>query len=171
MKNLNETPETITISGKTVSVLSFFGHNRVLDIHESQQKVFKHFGLTINTYFEEGISHANFMNYCLKNFESDIFIFIDLDCVPLDDRIYKNIVNELISEECIIGIEQTANHKDPNFIYAGPACFGITKEVYNKFGGVSFDGTHRSDVAQEYTYISYENNITVKFIELISSRN
>jgi hypothetical protein len=35
----------------------------------------------------------------------------------------------------------------------------------------AFDGTHRSDIAQEYTYLCYENNITVKFIKLVSSKN
>ena len=111
------------------------------------------------------------MDYCLNNFNSDIFIFFELDCVPLDDKIIENIVHELTNEECIIGIEQSANHLSPNFIYAGPACFGITKEVYDKLGKPSFDGTNRSDVAQECTYLAYEKNIKVKFIELIYSKN
>ena len=171
MKRLNEQPETIIINGKTVCVLTWFNNFIVSDLYNTQQEIFKHFGLTINTYFDEKLTHAIFMDYCLKNIKSDIFIFFDLDCVPMDNRIIKNIVDELIKEECIIGIEQTANHLDSNFIYAGPACFGITKQVYDKLGGVSFDGTYRSDIAQEHTYVAYEKNISVKFIELISSKN
>lgn len=171
MKNLTEKPDLLLINGKKVCVLTWFNNHVVSDLHNTQQQIFKHFGLTINTYFDENLTHAKFMDYCLKNIESDIFIFFDLDCVPMDNKIYDNIVEELTKEECIIGIEQTANHLDSNFIYAGPACFGITKDVYNKLGGVSFDGTHRSDIAQEYTYLAYENNVSVKFIELISSKN
>lgn len=171
MKKLTEKPETIIINGKTVCVLTWFNSLIVSDLYNTQQEIFKHFDLKINTYFDENLTHAIFMDYCLKNIESDIFIFFDLDCVPMDKKIIENIVEELIKEECIIGIEQTANHLDSNFIYAGPACFGITKDIYNKLGSASFDGTHRSDIAQEYTYLSYENNIKVKFLKLISSKN
>ena len=76
-----------------------------------------------------------------------------------------------LNQKKIRYLEQTANHLDSNFIYAGPACFGITKNVYNKLGRVSFDGTYRSDIAQEFTYLAYENNISVKFLELTSSKN
>lgn len=171
MKKLTELPELITIKNKKVCVLTWYNSKIVSDLQKTQELVFNHFNLKINTYFDENLTHAKFMDYCLKNFNSDIFIFFDLDCVPLDNRIYENIVDELIKEDTIIGIEQTANHLDSNFIYAGPACFGITKEIYKNLGGVSFDGTHRSDVAQEYTYLSYEKNIPVKFIKLISSKN
>jgi len=171
MKRLNENPEIIKIKDKNVCVLTWFNHERVLDLKETQEKVFKHLNLPLNVYFDKNLTHAKFMDYCLKNIDSDIFIFFDLDCVPMDNKIYENIVDELIKEECIIGIEQTANHLDSNFIYAGPACFGITKDLYNKLGKISFDGTHRSDIAQEYTYLCYDNNITVKFMKLVSSKN
>jgi hypothetical protein len=171
MKKLTEIPDLLIINDKKVCVLTWFNNHIVSDLYNTQQQIFKHFGLTINTYFDESLTHAKFMDYFLKNIESDIFIFFDLDCVPMDNKIYENIVGELIKEECIIGIEQTANHLDSNFIYAGPACFAITKDVYNKLGGVSFDGAYRSDIAQEYTYLAYEKNIPVKFFELISSKN
>jgi hypothetical protein len=171
MKRLDELPEIIKIKDKNVCVLTWFNHERVLDLKEIQEKIFKHFNLSLNVYFDSNLTHAKFMDFCLKNIDSDIFIFFDLDCVPLDERIYINIVDELLNDECIIGIEQTANHLDSNFIYAGPACFAITKDLYNKLGGISFDGTNRSDVAQEYTYLCYEKNITVKFIKLISCKN
>jgi hypothetical protein len=171
MKKLTENPDLITIKNKKVCVLTWFNSEVVSDLQRTQEQVFKHFNLKINTYFDKNLTHAKFMDYCMKNFDSEIFIFFDLDCVPLDDRIYENIVNVLIEENCIIGIEQTANHLDSNFIYAGPACFGITKEIYKKLGGTSFDGTHRSDIAQEYTYLSYENNISVNFFKLESSKN
>lgn len=171
MKKITEKPDLLMINGKTVCVLTYFNNNNILDIQKAHESVFKHFNLTINTYFDENMKAYEFMDYWMKNIESDIFIFFELDCVPLDNKIYENIVDELIKEECIIGIEQTANHLDSNFIYAGPACFGITKDVYNKLGKLSFDGTRRSDVAQEYTYLAYENNISVKFIELVSSKN
>ena len=171
MMKLDKSPETIIIDGKKVCALTWLNNERVLGIKNIQEKVFKHFRLPINVYFDDNLTHAKFMDHSLKYFDSDIFIFFDLDCVPLDDRLYKNIVEEIISEDCIIGIEQTANHLDPNFIYAGPACFGITKELYNKLGQVTFDGNYRSDIAQEYTYLAYENNIKVKFIKLISSKN
>jgi hypothetical protein len=171
MKKLTESPELLSIRDKKVCVLTWYNNDIVSDLKLAQEKVFNHFNLKINTYFDENLTHAKFMDYCLQNFESDIFIFFDLDCIPLDNRVIENIVDELIKEDCIVGIEQSANHLNPDFIYAGPACFGITKSIYDKIGGVSFDGTHRSDVAQEYTYLSYEKNISVKFFELISSKN
>lgn len=171
IKKLTEKPDLLIINGKKVCVLTWFNNHIVYDLYNTQQQIFKHFDLTINVYFDENLTHAKFMDYCLKTIDSDIFIFFDLDCVPTDGKICENIVDELIKEDCIIGIEQTANHLDSNFIYAGPACFGITKEVFEKLGKPSFDGTYRSDVAQECTYLAYEKNIKVKFLELISSKN
>jgi hypothetical protein len=171
MKNLTEKPDLLLINGKKVCVLTYFNSINILETQKLHESVFKHFNLTLNTYFCENMKACDFLDYWIKNIESDIFIFFELDCIPLDSKIYENIVNELLKEECIIGIEQTANHLDSNFIYAGPACFGITKDVYNKLGSVSFDGTYRSDIAQEHTYLAYEKNIKVKFLELISSKN
>ena len=166
MKKLTEQPETILINNKVVTILTYFNNFIVLDLQTLHEKVFKHFNLTINTYYDENLNVQKFMDYALNNFNSNIYIFFELDCIPLDGRIIKNLVTELSNDDCIIGIEQSANHLNPNFIYAGPACFGITKNVFNKLGKLSFEGTFRSDVAQ-----AYENNISVKFIELISSKN
>ena len=171
MKKLNEQPTILNINNKRVCVLTWFNHDIGLEIQQTQETVFKHLNLNIDCYLDPSLTHAKFMDYSLNNFDSDIFIFFDLDCIPLDDRIYDNIVEELLKEECIIGIEQTANHLDSNFIYAGPACFGITKEVYGKLGSISFDGTGRSDIAQEHTYLAYEKGVKVKFIKLTSSKN
>lgn len=171
MKKLTEKPELLIIKDTRVCVLTWYNNDVVLDLKTSQEQVFNHLNLKINAYFDEELTHAKFMDYCLKNFDSDVFIFFDLDCIPLDERVLENMVEELIKEDCIIGIEQSANHINADFIYAGPACFGITKNVYDKIGGASFDGTYRSDVAQEYTYLSYEKGILVKFFELISSKN
>ena len=143
----------------------------VQDLYENQKKVFKYFSLHIDAYYKESLSHAKFMDYALKNFESDIYIFFDLDCIPLNSNLYENIVNEILKDECIIGIEQSANHLNPNFIYAGPACFAITKDIYNKLNQASFDGTHRSDIAQEYSYLCLENKIKIKFFEIVSNKN
>jgi len=171
MKNLNDSPNILNIKGKDVCVLTWFNSNIVYDIYENQKKVFDKLEMSIDCYFDESLTHAKFMDHSLKNFKSDIFIFFDLDCIPTDKGLYENIVNELTKEECIIGIEQSANHLDPNFIYAGPACFAITKELYDKLGQISFDGTQRSDVAQEHSYVCYEKGVKVKFFELVSSKN
>lgn len=172
MKRLDETPETIEIKGKKICVLSWFNHERVNDLYEIQKKVFKKFDMKINHYFDPNMTHAKFMDYSLLNFDADIFIFFDLDCIPVMEGLYEMIVDEHLKNDCVIGIEQSSQHFTPNFIYAGPACFSISKKVYNLLGNISFDGImFRSDVAEEISYACIKNQIPLKFFELVSSKN
>jgi hypothetical protein len=152
-------------------VLTWFNSHSVRDVYENQKRIFELLNLHIDCYFDERLTHSGFMEYSLLNFDSDIFLFFDLDCIPINREIYFTIVKELNSEECIIGIEQSANHLNPDFIYAGPACFAITKNLYDKLEKPSFAGNSRSDIAQEISYICREKNIKIKFFELISSKN
>jgi hypothetical protein len=94
MKKITEKPDLLMINGKTVCVLTYFNNNNILDIQKAHESVFKHFNLTINTYFDENMKAYEFMDYWMKNIESDIFIFFELDCVPLDNKIYPGIVCE-----------------------------------------------------------------------------
>lgn len=172
MKKLNENPEILLIENQKVCVLSWFNSMNVYDLYETQSKVFSHFGLKINHYFDKSLTHAIFMDYCLKNIECDIFIFFDLDCVPLTNNIYEKIVKKHIQGETIMGIEQSSQHVKPNFIYAGPACFSITKKLYEKINKPSFDGIFmRSDVAEEISYSCLNYKIPITFFKLISCKN
>lgn len=48
-------------------------------------------------------------------------------------------------------MEQAANHIDNSYIFAGPACFAISKIAYDKLGKPSFKSSKLVDTAGELT--------------------
>jgi len=165
-----EEPEFLVINDKKILISSYSFKNLPTEIINSQKNVFNHLDIPINQYVGE-VRHPQFLDFIINNIEADYFIFFDVDCVPLKTKIVEYLIDE-IGEETMIGIEQQSNLRNfPEHIYAGPACFAISKKFYDYIGKVSFNETHRGDVAEELTFTCEKLEIPFKVMEKTHSEN
>lgn len=142
---------------------SYAYKNISMDVLEYQKRVFEKFGLPI-TQVVGDINHGEFLEKILRTNNKKYTIFFDADCIPLTRDLYNIILKELETEKCIIGIEQTGN---PRYhIYAGPACLALPTELYTEFNTPVLNQTHRSDVAEELSWVCEERAIKVKYFKV-----
>jgi len=122
--------------------------SKQIDAHKS---VTDHFNLPVN-YYDQNIPHGAWMDWICNNSTSDVIVFFDADCVPIDyDRI-KNLIKETYKRDSFLGIAQVSNHIPPkSHIYAAPAFYIITKKCWDRLA-TSFAETIRSDVGEELCY-------------------
>jgi len=168
----NNTCDFLKINNTNVLSVSYCYENVLnTDVPIYQKKVFDKFDMKLNQFYGN-IRHSEFMDYIITNVDFDIYIFFDMDCIPLKNGLYEYIINK-IQHNGIIGIEQCAGiaNESPEHIYAGPACFSISKNVYNNISKPSFKENRRSDVAQEFTHVCESNNIPVYFFKLTKCNN
>lgn len=117
----------------------------------SHRAVFDRFELPIN-YYEENTPHGLWMDHIMCSTQSDIVVFFDSDCVPIDKQKVMDCISYVKRSNSFLGIAQASNHIPPkSHIYAAPAFFVITKDCWEKLS-TSFSETRRSDVAEELTY-------------------
>jgi hypothetical protein len=154
-----------------VGIYSVYFPNNDPRYREIQQKIFNHYNYYINQIEWAGDlsydSHPNFMNWICETEDVDYFIFFDIDAFPIRKEAIMILLNRIYGKDAILGIEQRAGHISDH-IYAGPACFLISKEFYKKLGNPKFNANHRGDVGQELTHLCQEKNYEVMFIKFKS---
>jgi hypothetical protein len=104
----------------------------------------------------------------LEKMGHDAVLFLDIDCVPVDDSaidfMFENVYNGKL-----IGDAQRTNHIDNNqHVFCGAHNVGFSMDLYSKIGKPSFEPTPRGDVAEELTYLARENNIEVHLLMPLS---
>lgn len=163
----------LELNQQKILPLSFYSSNLPKEIIEHQKKVFDHFNLPINQVCSED-RHSEFMTKMVKqNLDNtDIFIFFDIDCIPLKRECFDILISK-ISDDEICGIEQQCNcNASVNHIYAGPACLAFKSNTIKKYDiPINFIENYRSDVAEEFTYQCQEKNVKVNFLKLNHCRN
>jgi hypothetical protein len=171
MKLLNKKEiKFTTIADKKVFISSYSYENLNKDITSHQENVFNKFKIDLNQFVGK-IRHAEFMDYIMSNIDSEIYVFFDVDCIPLKEGVIEFLVDK-IKYDSMIGIEQQCNSLTTNeHIYAGPACFAITKTFYEQLGKPSFSENRRSDVGEELTFISESKNKEFHLLEKKSSED
>tara|TARA_R110002051_G_scaffold325745_2_gene430761 strand:- start:1824 stop:2555 length:732 start_codon:yes stop_codon:yes gene_type:complete len=144
------------------------------DYANYQQQVFDKFNVKINQCIHTKrsprsgtVRHGDFLDEISKSEDVDYIVFFDIDAIPLKEDFLKILIKKAHGKQCILGIEQKSNRI--NFEnaerYAGPACFVISKNVYNLLGEPSYNETDRSDCGEELSWIAREKGIEVNYIE------
>jgi len=130
-------------------------------VPEWQKKVFDHFGLDINILHADMV-HGQFIDYILNNVDSEIYIFMDLDCIPLSyDAIVESV--DYAADGYLVGNAQVVNCiKAKHYFYCAPSFLTISKDFYNKIGKPSAMNNHRSDMAGEFTRCADEREKRLK---------
>jgi len=132
----------------SVHTLDYQADSRII---EAQKKVMAKFEIPVSYTFAQ-MPHGAWMDAVCTQLDSDVFVFFDSDCVPLDREIVNDSINYAITYDSFIGPAQASNHIAPcSHIFAAPAFFAITKSCYKELG-VSFSENLRSDVGQELSY-------------------
>ena len=167
------------IKNKKVGIFSCYFKNVSQDLITYQKKVFEYFNMVINQelendYLINGIlapaNHGKYLDRIIRTVDADIFIFFDIDAIPLKKELFEYIVNELSDNNSIIGVEQSLFNLQNR--YAGPACFGISKNIYEKLGSPSFCAIENlCDTAGLLTLKAKEYGINVKYFTIYDSIN
>lgn len=94
----------------------------------------------------------------------DAIMFLEIDCVPLNDAALDFMFAKAYSG-VLIGSAQRSNHiQNDQHIYCAPHDITFTIELYRKIGNPSFIPNYRGDVGEELTFAAQENNIPVEFL-------
>lgn len=108
-------------------------------------------------------SHADGINQFLTHTNYDIYITLDIDCIPLNSFIFPDMITK--AQKCLVGCAQKANHiSNNNHIFVGPCGMAFSRNIYERIGKPSFEPTARGDVGEEMTYQCQANNIPVSFL-------
>lgn len=125
-------------------------------ILESHKKVMSHFNIPIQ-YMDMNIDHGTWMTSIIRNTISDVYVFFDIDCVPLSKEVVDYSINYAIENNSMIGAAQVSNHIPPfTHVFVAPCFFVISRSCYEELGKPSFYPTMRSDVAEEVSYVAEE---------------
>lgn len=107
-----------------------------------------------------GESHARMLNRGLRG-DADIFILIDIDCIPLSSEILSYAISAA-SFGVIYGHDSFSAHiGDGKHRFVGPDFLAISRDTYSRLGCPSLSPTPRADVAEELTYLAEEADIPI----------
>ena len=125
----------------------------MLDAHK---QVMHHANIPINYHHLNGVNHGRWMEAVIKQSQSDVIVFFEPDCIPLNSNFHE-YVRYAHRNKTFVGIAQVSNHIPPkSHIYAAPGFYCISKEAYARLGSPSFTETRRSDTAEEISYLAEE---------------
>ena len=124
------------------------------DMLLAHQRVMNHFKIPMNYDNRDGHNHGMWMQWVINNSSSDVIVFMEPDCIPLNNNLF-GYIKFAHRNETLVGIAQVSNHIPPkSHIYAAPGFYAISRKAYNELGRPSFTETLRSDTAEEICYIA-----------------
>ncbi len=96
--------------------------------------------------------------------EHNVIMFLDIDCVPLNDNALDYFFEQAYAGK-VIGDAQRSNHiQNDQHVFAAPHNVTFSVETYRKLGSPSFMPNYRGDVAEELTFKAREGNIPLEII-------
>ena len=94
----------------------------------------------------------------------EAYLVLDVDCIPLAKWVIPWILQNALAG-VLIGGAQRANHlENGEHIYVGPGVMAFSRDTFEKCGGLSFEGTSRGDVGEEFTYAAEGLEIPISFL-------
>jgi len=96
--------------------------------------------------------------------EHNVIMFLDIDCVPLNDNALDYFFDKAYNG-WVIGDAQRSNHiQNDQHVFAAPHNVTFSVETYRKLGSPSFMPNYRGDVAEELTFKAREGNIPIEIV-------
>jgi hypothetical protein len=137
LTDIKQQPEYFIFNEKTVSIFSFFNSKSSVPsiVAEKQKQVFEYFNFIVNIY-DLDMRHPTFIEEVLKNHIFDIYIFFDIDSIPLNSNVLNNILS-LVSDNTLFGVAQQ-DQNGLNHDYAAPSCLCFTKKLYKRLNCPQF---------------------------------
>jgi len=110
---------------------------------------------------DQVIDHALPVLFYEKGYSS--VLILDVDCIPLSSNALDYTFNQCESGK-LIGNVQRSNHLNNNkHLYCGASCVAISRNTWEKIGRPSSAPTNRSDICEEYAWLSSQNNVDIEF--------
>ena len=117
-------------------------------------RVMNHFEIPMNYSNAHGMNHGVWMKDVIQSSASDVVVFFEPDCIPLNEK-YLEYIKYVHKHNTFVGIAQVSNHIPPkSHIYAAPGFYAMSTNAYKELGSPSFTETRRSDTAEEICYIA-----------------
>ena len=144
-----------------ISVHTLQWKNNDGEIIKHHKKVLDYFNIAVN-YTEENINHGLWIDRTLRTVDSDIFVFLDSDCVPLNGDVISDAV-KYCQNGYLVGNAQVTNCiKAKHDLFCAPSFFVISRQYYESIGKPSAVDTSRSDIAQEITRAAVQHEKRIK---------
>ena len=91
----------------------------------------------------------------------DSILILDVDCIPLSSEAISTTF-DYIEQNKLVGNAQRSHHlENDEHIFCGASCLGISKFLYNVIGNPSSSPNKRSDICEEFTWLSEERGFHV----------
>lgn len=145
-----------------VSINTLYWENANDEIVDAHKTVMKKFDLPVN-YTKQNIHHGQWIDQVIStDNESDIFIFMDADCIPLR-REYVDEAIKHCANGYMVGNAQVTNCiKAKHDLFCAPSFLVISRPYFERIGKPSALNNKRSDIAQEFTRAAVENELRLK---------
>lgn len=143
-------------------VYTFYRSNISPDIVAGQAKVFAHLGIELIQCLDNSAGHSEWLDRVFSE-PRDITVVCDIDAFPLTRDAYIRFL-ERIYTGAVVGLEQVANHLDPEASYAGPMFLGCMGKTWQELGRPSLSHTDRMDVGQNLTVCARSRGVAVGMI-------
>lgn len=129
------------------------------DMLDAHKRVMHLANTPINYHHLNGTNHGRWMDVVVRESKSDVVVFFEPDCIPLNSN-FLEYIKYAHRHKTFVGIAQVSNHIPPkSHIYAAPGFYCISKEAYRVLGEPSFTETRRSDTAEEISYLAEEKRL------------
>jgi hypothetical protein len=150
-------------------IASIFMKNIDAKTVENQQKVVEKFNksniqhYSVLTEANPGYTMDNLIDM-LESRGHDAIMFLDIDCVPLNDGALDYMFNKAY-DGVLIGDAQRSNHiENGQHVFCAPHNVTFTIDLYRNLGNPSFLPNYRGDVGEELTFKAREANIPIEII-------
>lgn len=145
-----------------VSIHTLYFPNLSSDFVDAHKSVMNHFNIPVN-YTVAAVRPGVWMDQIIRNSEADIVGFIDIDCIPLNDKVINEAIKFVAKNKSICGVAQATNHIPPmTHVFCSPAFFFMWRPLHTALNQPSFLETQRSDVGQEICYVAETNGVRMK---------
>jgi hypothetical protein len=94
----------------------------------------------------------------------DIVLFLDIDCIPLNENAIDYFVSRAFHGKLIGNAQRSGHIVNNNHVFAAPSAVALSVENFKKIGSPSALETKRGDVAEEYTYCAEQVGVELELI-------
>ena len=145
-------------------IVTIYWDNVDMRVVAAQKRVLAHLGYEIDQRERTKLDHGVFLdNYMAEAQEDDVVLMLDIDCFPLNGEIVQAAFQAARAGH-LFGCAQSANHIDPDDIYAAPMFLALSKATWEALGRPSFRGDEANDVAQRVNRIARSRNVPVDLL-------
>lgn len=139
-----------------IKIYSLYWNNVDPRLVDSQKQIFNAFGMDIKQQNLHGMDHGIWMNDTLTAAsDNDVIIIVDIDCIPLHSRAIDRAIASA-KQGNIFGCAQSANHINPDYVYAGPMFIAITGKTWRSIGQPSLVADTEFDVGGRLSFAAQQ---------------